>query len=389
MMIPIKYNVRNLIVRRTTTLATGLGIALVVFVLAATLMLTEGLQRTMTTSGTDDTAIVIRKGADSELSSGIGDDAVRLIKAMPGVKVAADGQPLAIGEVVTVLYQTLTNGKGKSNLLLRGVPANVRDFRPEVEIVDGRWPKPNTNEAMIGVRVRGRFENTDLGGQPTLRKGRNVEIVGVFSSGGSSYESELWADLESVRTALGRENNVSSVRVRLESPAVFEGFSAAVEQDKRLGLNATREPDFYEAQSENTSMFITTMGTLIAFFFAVGAMIGAMITMYGAVAQRSREIGVLRALGFSRRAILFSFLLESVTLALIGGAIGAATATALGFVEFSMMNFQSFSEIIFKFDPTPEILTTSLIFGAAMGVVGGFLPAIRAARTKAVSAMRG
>ncbi|MEM6991644.1 MAG: ABC transporter permease, partial [Myxococcota bacterium] len=198
-MVPIKYNVRNLFVRRTTTLATALGIGLVVFVLAATLMLTAGLERTLTTSGSPDTAIVMRKGSDAELSSGLGDDAVRLIKAAPGVKTTGEGQPLAIGEVVTVLYQTLTNGKGKSNILLRGVPPEVRDFRKEVTIVAGRWPKANTNEAMIGARVRGRFENSDIGGKPELRKGRNVEIVGVFEAGGSSFESELWADIETVR----------------------------------------------------------------------------------------------------------------------------------------------------------------------------------------------
>jgi putative ABC transport system permease protein len=281
-MIPIKYNVRNLIVRRATTLATALGIGLVVFVLAATLMLTEGLKKTLNHSGSRDTAIVLRKGADAELASGIGDEAVRLIQGAPGIKMAEGGTPLLVGEVVAVLYQTLSNGKGKSNLLLRGVPEQVGAFRPEVTIVEGRWPKPGTTEAMVGASVRKRFVGTDLGGTPELRKNRNVEIVGVFEANGSSYESELWADIEVVREAFGRENQVSSVRVRLESPALFDGFSAAVESDKRLGLTATREPEFYEQQSENTALFITAMGSLIAIFFAVGAMIGAMITMYGA-----------------------------------------------------------------------------------------------------------
>ncbi len=388
-MIPVKYNVRNLLVRRTTTLATALGIALVVFVLAGTLMLVEGLQRTLSTSGSPDTAIVMRKGADSELSSDVSDEAVRLIKAAPGVKTTADGTPLTLGEVVTVLYLDLVEGQGKSNLLLRGVPAEVREFRTEVQIVDGRWPKPGTDEAMIGTGVQGRFVGAQLGSAVELRKGRNVEVVGVFSAGGSSYESELWADIESVRDAFGREGSVTAVRVKLESPALFDGFSAAVEQDQRLGLTVQREPDYYEAQSESTAMFITALGVLIAVFFALGAMIGAMITMYGAVAQRTREIGVLRALGFSRTAILLSFLMESIVLALIGGAIGAAAASGLGLVTFSTMNFQTFSELVFQFEPTPEILTTSLVFGAVMGVVGGLLPAIRAARTKAITSMRG
>ena len=388
-MIPVKYNVRNLIVRRTTTLATALGIALVVFVLAATLMLVNGLEKTLTRSGDPDNAIVLRKGADSELSSDVSDEAVRLIKAAPGVKKTAEGTPLILGEVVSVIYMDLANGMGKSNLLLRGVPPEVRDFRTEVEVVEGRWPKPGTDEAMIGVGVRGRFVETDLGGKPELRKGRNVEIVGVFTAGGSSYESELWADLESVRDAFGREGSVSGVRVKLESAALFDGFAAAVESDQRLGLSSIREPQYYEEQSESTSMFITALGVMIAVFFAAGAMIGAMITMYGAVAQRVSEIGVLRALGFSRRAILGSFLIESVVLALVGGAIGAAAASGLGFVKFSTMNFQTFSELVFRFEPTPEILVTAVVFGAVMGIVGGFLPAVRAARTKAITAMRG
>lgn len=388
-MVPIRYNIRNLIVRRATTIATALGIALVVFVLAATLMLVEGLQRTLGASGKNDIAIVLRKGADSELSSEVTEEAVRLIKAAPGVKKAESSEPLAVGEVVMVLFQNLSSGQGKSNVLLRGVPDNVMDFRPEVKIVDGRPPKPGTNEAIIGKSIQGRYENTDLGKSIELRKNRDVQVVGVFEAAGSSFESEIWADVKVVGEAFGRGNSVSAVRVKLDSPALFDGFEAAVEQDKRLGLEAEREDVFMAKLSEDTTLFITVMGALIAFFFAVGAMIGAMITMYGAVSQRVREIGVLRALGFSRTAIMFSFLLESVTLSLIGGGIGLAAAMGLGAVEFSMMNWQTFSDVVFNFQPAPWILVVSLIFGATMGILGGFLPAISAARTKAIEAMRG
>jgi len=216
-----------------------------------------------------------------------------------------------------------------------------------------------------------------------------VKVVGVFEAAGSSYESEIWGDVEYVRQAFGRDGIVQSVRVKLDSPAVFDGFAAAVEQDKRLGLDAMTELEFLSKQSENTAMFLGIMGGLIATFFSIGAMIGAMITMYGAVANRKREIGVLRALGFSRMSIMMSFLLESVLLALLGGVIGIVAALSMQWVKFSMMNFQTFSDIVFTFDPTPEILVRALIFGAVMGVLGGFLPAVRAARTPPIEAMKG
>lgn len=388
-MVPLRYNLRNLVVRRTTTLATAFGIGLVVFVLAAALMLDEGLKRTLDKSGKPGVAIVLRKGSDSEMPSSIEDTTVSLIKAAPGVKKTADGTPLVVGEAVVVMFQDLANGKGKSNALLRGVPSNVLEFRPEVKVIEGVMAKPGTDEVVVGKSLVGRFKGMQIGQSIELRRNRNVRVVGVFEAAGSAYESEIWGDLEYVRQAFGRDGGVQSVRVQLESPAVFDGFAAAIEQDKRLGLDAMTEPDFMAKQSENTSIFLTSMGAGIAFFFALGAMIGAAITMYGAVANRKREIGVLRALGFSRSAIMFSFLLESVLLALLGGALGILAALSMQWVKFSMMNFQTFSDIVFTFNPTPEILVRSLVFGAFMGVLGGFLPAVRAARTPPIEAMKG
>jgi putative ABC transport system permease protein len=387
-MVPIRYNLRNLAVRRATTFAAAAGVGLVVFVLAAALMLSEGLRRTLDRSGEADHAIVLRKGSDAELPSSIEDSTVSLIRSMPGIAKASDGTPMVIGEVVSVLFMDLEGG-GKSNVQLRGVPDDATKFHADVKIVEGTLPKPGSDEAMIGKRVRGRFKGMDLGGSVELRKNRNVRIVGVFEADGSSFESEVWGDLEYVRQALGRPGSVSSVRVKLESKDTFEAFETAVELDKRIGLDTMRELDFYAKQSENTSIFITAMGAVIAVFFSVGAMIGAMITMYGAVSHRRREIGVLRAIGFSRTAIMFSFLLESVLLTLLGGVLGMLGALAMGMVKFSMMNFQTFSEIVFEFRATPEILLTALVFGGFMGVLGGFLPAVQAARTKAIEAMRG
>ena len=258
-----------------------------------------------------------------------------------------------------------------------------------MKVVAGRAPKPGTDEVMVGERIRGRFKGVDLGQSFELRKNRPANVVGVFSANGSSYESEVWADVDALRAAFAREGIVSSVRVKLESPETYDAFRAAMEGDKRFGYLVMKERDYFEKQSEGTSLFIGAMGTIVAVFFALGAMIGAMITMYAAVANRQREIGTLRALGFTRGSILVSFLVESIALALLGGLVGAAASCAMGLVHFSMMNFASWSEIVFKFEPTPGILLVALGFAGGMGVIGGFFPALAAARVSPTAAMRG
>jgi putative ABC transport system permease protein len=390
-MIPIAYNVRSLAVRRTTTIATAAGIALVVFVLAASLMLGAGIEKTMGTSGRPDNGFVLRKGSDAELASSIESRLVGLILAAPGVAKDAAGRPIGSGEVVVVIaVEKLGTTEGQvSNVQVRGVTESALVLRPEVKLVAGRMPAPGTDEVMIGQRLRGRFRNVDLGQSFELKKNRPVKVVGVFESGGSSFESEVWADLETARSSFGREAVVSSVTAKLESASKFDAFKATLASDKQLGLEAMREDEYFKKQSEDTTGFIMAMGIVISVLFSVGAMIGAMITMYAAVSQRRREVGTLRALGFSRFAILFSFLFEAFLLALGGGAIGAAAAVLLSFAKFSMMNFATWSEVVFSFDPTPKILVSSVLFGGLMGVVGGFLPAVRAARTSPVEAMRG
>jgi putative ABC transport system permease protein len=221
-----------------------------------------------------------------------------------------------------------------------------------------------------------------------LKKNRPIKVVGVFEAQGSSLESEIWVDVETLRTSFGREGLVSSVTVVLESPDKFDAFATTIESDKRLGLEAMRESAYFEKQSEDTATFMGAMGGLIAFFFSIGAMIGAMITMYAAVAQRSREIGTLQALGFSRPAILASFLFESTLLALAGGLLGALAALAMSTVHFSMLNFATWQEISFSFTPTPEILIQSMIAGGVMGILGGLFPAVRAARMSPIAAIR-
>jgi putative ABC transport system permease protein len=390
-MIPISYNVRSLFVRKTTTFATAGGIALVVFVLAAAFMLSEGVSKTLVAGGRPDNAIVTRKGADNEMSSSIEGPSVSLILAAPGVKKDETGAPLGGGEVVVVIAQDRLGGEpGQvTNILVRGVSDNVLKVRPDVRIVDGRPSKPGTDEVMIGKGLVGKYRGMTLGDHFELKKNRPVTVVGVFEAGGSSFESEVWANLETARSSFGREGLVSSVTVRLDSPARFDAFKATIETDKQLLLEARRETKYYEDQSQGTAIFVKIMGIIITFFCATGATLGAMNTMFAAVAQRKREVGTLRALGFSRFQILTSFVIESTVLAVSGGVIGMLAALLLTTTSVSMMNFQTWQEITFSFAASPGILLTCLVAGIGMGVLGGFFPALKAAGTSPIEAMRG
>jgi putative ABC transport system permease protein len=387
--IPLKYNVRSLAVRKATTFATAGGIALVVFVLASSLMLSAGIKKTLGSSGKPDNAIVLRMGSDAELGSSVEESAVPIVMAAPGVKQDEHGQPIGAAEIVVVAAMEKLGAEGVTNVSLRGVPDDVTSFRPEVHVVAGRPPRAGTDEAMVGARIRGRIRGLDLEQSFDIKKNRPVKVVGIFEADGSAYESEVWVDRQLLAQAFGREGIVSSVRVRLQSPALFDAFRAGVENDKRLGLQATREQAFYEKQSEGTSLFVGALGTAVSVFFAVGAMIGAMITMYAAVANRQREIGTLRALGFSQSSVLVSFLIEAVLLAVVGGAIGAAASLGMGFVHFSMVNMASWSEIVFSFDPTGRVMLLALGFACGMGLLGGIFPAVTAARTSPLKAIRG
>ncbi len=386
-MIPLRYNARSLLVRRASSLATVLGVGLVVFVLAAALMLSAGVKKTLTTSGAPDVAVVLRKGSDAELSSNIEDAAVSLVKAQPGI-VDHGGQPLAVGELVMVMALNKLGTSGIANVTLRGTTESGQTLRPEVKLLEGRAPKPGTDEVMVGRRIRGRLEGLSLGGHFDLRRNRPATVVGVFEAGGSGYESEVWGDLDTIRSAFGRVGLVSSVRVKLDSPARFDAVRAAIELDKRLGLQVVREHAYFDKLSEGTSLFVTALGVAISVFFSLGAMIGATITMYSAVANRKREVGTLRALGFSRRSVLLAFLFEAVLLSLVGGVLGTLGALALGNVELSMMNFASWSEMVFTFQPTPQVLVVALTFSLGMGLFGGMLPAIQAARLSPLEAIR-
>jgi putative ABC transport system permease protein len=257
-----------------------------------------------------------------------------------------------------------------------------------VKIVQGRPARPGTDEAIVGKGLLGGYRGLTLGGNFDLKKNRPINVVGVFDAGGSSFESEVWVSIDSLRSSFGRDGLFSSITVQLEDPSRYEAFSTVVESDKQLGLEAFREREYYDKQSEGTAMVVSTLGGITAVFFSIGAMIGAMITMYGSVAQRSREIGTLRALGFSRLSILIAFLIESIALALGGGLLGAALSLVTTLFKFSTMNYSTWQEISFAFHASPQVLLIAVGAGGAMGVLGGILPAIRAAFTSPIDAMR-
>lgn len=389
MFIPLTYNVRSLFVRKTTTLASALGIALVVFVLASALMLSNGIERTLVSTGAHDRAVVLRKGADTELASSIENPSVGIIMSAPGVKKEGS-TPIGTGEVVVVITQEKLGTDGKiSNVQVRGVTPESLKLRKELKVVEGRPAKPGTDEVIVGSGLNGRFAGMAVGQSFELKKNRPVTVVGVFDAGGSAFDSEVWADLDTLRSTFGRDGIVSSVLVQLESPAAYDAFSDAVQHDKQLGLETFREQGYYEKQSQGTSLFIKAIGFVITFFFSLGAMVGAMITMYAAISQRSREIGTLQALGFSRLAVLTSFVMESILLALVGATLGAIASLGMGSVELSMMNFATWQEITFSFDPSFGIILGSMSAGGVMGFLGGFFPAWRAAFTPPIAAMRG
>lgn len=387
-MIPISYNLRNLKVRKATTFASASGIALVVFVFASSFMLSKGMDEAMDRSARPDVAVILRKGSVAELESTIEQSKVALVEGFPEVARDARDIPQVVGELVVLIHLPKTGEKTTSNILVRGVPDDAVAFRSSLKIVEGKMPQPGTDEVMIGQGIRGRFQGAELNGSIPLSKSRPVRVVGVFSDEGSSYESELWADSHIVQDAFGRDAVVSSIRVRLQSPGKLAAFKAAVEQDRQLDLAVTSEATYYDRQSEGTGAFISSIGTIVALLFSLAAVLGATITMNTALANRQREIGTLRALGFSRRSILLSFLLEAMFLGLMGGTVGLLASVSMSFFKITTLNLTAHTEVAFSLNVTPEILGGSLLLAIVMGLVGGAPPALRAALVSPIKAMR-
>ncbi len=386
MAIPYYYSLRNLWTRRFTTILTASGMALVVFVFASILMLAEGLQKTLVETGSYDNVVIIRKASKSEVQSGIERDQAAVIEVQPEVATGADGQSLLAKELV-VLISLPKRGTGKpSNVVIRGTSGASLKLRPQVKIMDGRMPRPGSSEIMAGQSIAMRFKGGGIG--ETLRFGmRNWTVVGIFDAGNTGFSSEIWGDVDQLMQAF-RRPVYSSVTFTLRDPSEFGEFKARIESDPRLTVEAKRESEYYKEQSEMMSKFLRILGTSLTVIFSLGAIIGAMITMYAAVANRTSEIGTLRSLGFRRRSILGAFILESFFLGLIGGMAGLFFASFMQLITISTMNFQTFSELAFSFKLTFSIAYRALLFSLFMGFVGGVLPAFRAARMNIVDALR-
>ncbi|MCE2970011.1 MAG: ABC transporter permease [Burkholderiales bacterium] len=387
MNIPLNYIARNLWVRKLTTALTAGGMALVVFVFAAVLMLDAGLKATLVGTGAADNVIVIRQGSQTEVQSGLLRDQAALVEASPEVARGASGEPLVSKEVVVLNSLPKRDQPTKrSNVVVRGVPPMGLTLRPQVKIVQGRMFMPGSSEIVVGASVARQFAGVEIGQQLSFA-GRKWTVVGRFDAGKTAFDSEIWGDVEQMIQAF-RRISYSSLIARLSSPAAFDALKQRLDEDPRLKVDVRRERKFYEDQSKSLSDFISYLGLALSIIFSLGAMIGATITMYAAVATRTGEIGTLRALGFQRRSILTAFLGESLLLALVGGLLGLFFASFLTAITISTTNFSSFSELAFGFTLTLKIVGQSLAFALVMGFVGGVLPAIKASRMKIVDALR-
>ncbi|HET7402011.1 MAG TPA: ABC transporter permease [Usitatibacter sp.] len=386
MKIPLSYIVRNLWTRRVTTLLTAGGMGLVVFVFAAVLMLDAGLRRTLVGTGSYDNALLMRQGSQTEIQSILYRDQASLVETMPEVARGASGDALVSREIVALIAIPKRGSDKPANVVVRGVSPTGVGLRPQVHLTRGRMFRPGTSEIVAGSGVVDGFEGVELG-VPLRFAGREWAVVGTFEGGKSGFDSEVWGDVEQMVQAFRRQT-FSSMLVRLRQRDEFAAFRDRIATDQRLTLEVKPEPVFYEDQSRSLSQFISILGVTLSAIFSIGAMIGAMITMYAAVANRTGEIGTLRALGFRRSSILAAFLAESVLLALLGGIVGLVLASFLQAFTVTTMNFQSFSQLAFGFDLTPRIVLVTLAFSVAMGVVGGFLPSVRAARLEIVDALR-
>jgi putative ABC transport system permease protein len=384
--IPFAYIARNLATRKLTTLLTAGGMALVVYVFATVLMLAAGLKETLVATGQPDNVLVIRRGSQTEVQSGVDRPSAAILETLPDIATGEDGQKLISKEPVVLINLPKRDSGKPSNVVIRGATPAGLVLRPQVRIVEGRMFRPGTSEIIAGRSIAEGFRGAAIG--ETLRFAqRDWTVVGVFDAGRTAFNSEIWGDAEQLLQAF-RRVAYSAAIFKLADSDRFDAVKEAIETDPRLQLEAKRETQFYEDQSRQLSAFINYLGITISVIFSIGAIIGAMITMYASVASRTNEIGTLRALGFSRFAILIAFLGEALLLGFTGGVVGLVAAAFMQAFSISTMNFQTFAELAFRFVMTPGIVLASLLFALIMGFVGGFLPAARAARMKIVDALR-
>jgi putative ABC transport system permease protein len=380
-------NLRTIGQRLGSSAVSVVGIAGVVAVFVAVLSMAEGFRKTMATTGSPDTAIVMRSGADSEMVSILTLDDLRIVGDAVGVRRGEKG-PFVSGELFVIVDLAKRSSNTTANVPLRGVGANAFAIRPNVKIVQGRMFASGRNELIVGKGAAGQFAGTEVG--HTVRWGQNQwTVVGVFDAGGTISDSEIWCDAGVLQPAYRRGSSYQTAYVKLESAEAFTTFKDALTTDPRLNLKVVRETDYFAEQSQMVSTMITTLGSIIALLMGIGAIFGAVNTMYSAVSARTREIATLRALGFGGGPVVVSVLAESLLLALIGGAIGG-TVAYVGFNGFqtSTINWQTFSQVAFAFAVTPGLIVAGIAYALVMGLLGGLLPAVRAARLPIVSALR-
>jgi ABC-type antimicrobial peptide transport system permease subunit len=386
MPVPFSYSVRNLWTRKLTTMLTAGGMALVAFVFAAVLMLAEGLEQTLVETGSPENAIVLRGAAETEVASVIERSSAAVIEVQPEVDQNGLGETIAAKEALVLVTLPKRTTNKPTNVIVRGVGSHSLELRPQVKLIAGRFFRTGSREIVVGKGLAENMKGAHLGGSLHFAMTDWV-VVGIFDAGRTAFSSEVWADADQLMQAF-RRDTYSGLIARVPGKKAFESFKQRLENDPRLTVQVKREMDFYKEQSEVMSKFIRILGIAMTTFFSFGAILGAMVTMYSAVANRIREIGTLRAIGFSRGSILAAFLAESLLLGFFGGLVGVVCSSALQFLTISTVNWETFSELAFGFRLTPEIAGYTMAFALIMGFMGGLFPAWRAARLKIVDSLR-
>ena len=387
MALPLSYNIRNVRVRWQVTTLAIVGIALVVAVFSVLLSMSEGFKTALRSTGSADNAIIVQRGSGSELTSGVPLDHRNIIVVDDRVARGPGGQPLAAWDWVIVISLLKTTDGQPTNVTLRAVTPSTFEVRGGIKVAEGRSFTPGLDEVIVGRRLTDRIQGMHVGGTVKYQQKR-FQIVGVFDSQGGAFESEIWGDYDTLGAIFQRGAGSSSVVVRMKNAEDIPELDRFIRAQPQMQLQAVSERKYYEDQAGPLANILRNLATFVAFIMGVGAVFGAMNTMYAIVAARTREIGTLRALGFSRRAILASFLIESVFLALVGGAVGCLLALPMNGFSTGTGQTQSFSEIAFAFRITPEIMLIGMVFAAVMGIVGGLLPAFRGARLPITTALR-
>ncbi|HEY7181419.1 MAG TPA: ABC transporter permease [Blastocatellia bacterium] len=386
MAIPITYNLRNLVVRKTTTVMTAIGVGLTVAVLVADMALIEGLRTAFKATGHPLQLLVMRKGSNAEVNSAVTREAFQTLKAEPRIAVNDAREPMASPEVLTVVNLPSVDSPTGMNLTVRATSQIGVEMRGAKIQSGGRWFQSGRREIVVGKSVAKRYPNAQPGKRVRFGRGE-WEVVGVFDAGGSAFNGEIWGDLNQIGADFNRQDTVSSVLIRATDDASFQALQNSINDDRRLGVDALPEREYYEQQTSSGAP-LQIFGILVAVIMAVGSSFAAMNTMYAAVARRAKEIGTLRVLGFSRGSILLSFLIESLLLALIGGVFGCLLALPINGVTTGVGSFATFSEIAFDFRVSPGVMLTGIIFALVVGAIGGLFPAGSAARKEILTALR-